>query len=167
MDVSGRREQGVLKRLDPCTPHSPYITLSSSAGEWSITWSFTPLYPHLLKHTVFSCALHLRIRSATLPSVSIASPDCPVVSTDVSVTGWHLREPIDWFKEKSRDLFERPDRSFVAFSQFKMSVLPYAQEAKEQIRFCGDISKTEQPNFHLIPVKLASGLQFMSHFLKI
>lgn len=54
----------------------------------------------------------------------------------------------------------------MAFSQFKMSALPYAQEAKEQIHFCGDFSKTKQPNFPLIPVKLASGLQVMRHLLE-
>lgn len=54
----------------------------------------------------------------------------------------------------------------MAFSQFKMSALPYAQEAREQIHFCGEFSKTKQPNFPLIPVKLASGLQFMRHRLE-
>lgn len=42
-----------------------------------------------------------------------------------------------------------------------MSALPYAQEAKEQIHFCGDFFKTKQPNFPLIPAKSASGLQVM------
>lgn len=54
----------------------------------------------------------------------------------------------------------------MAFSQFKMSALPYTQEAKEQIHFCGDFSKTKQPNFPLIPGKLASGLQFTCHRLE-
>lgn len=50
----------------------------------------------------------------------------------------------------------------MAFPRFKKSVLPYAREAKEQTHF----AKTKQPNFHLIPVKLASGWRFMGHFLK-
>lgn len=53
----------------------------------------------------------------------------------------------------------------MASSQFKMSVLPFAQEAKEQTRVSGGICKAGQPNFRLIPVK--SGLQFMGHFLQI
>lgn len=55
----------------------------------------------------------------------------------------------------------------MAFPRFKMSVLPLAREAKGQAHFCGDFAKTKQPNFHLIPVKLASGWWFMGHFLKI
>lgn len=43
----------------------------------------------------------------------------------------------------------------MAFPRFKMSVLPFAQEAKGQAHFCGDFAKTKQPNFHLIPVKLS------------
>jgi hypothetical protein len=55
----------------------------------------------------------------------------------------------------------------MAFSQFKMSALAYAQEAKEQIHFCGDFfPKQNNPISPLIPGKLASGLQFLRHLLE-
>lgn len=74
-------EQGVLTRLDPCVPHSQYVTLSSSRR----------VNPHLALHLTSPSPQEtrnpMRTRSTTLPSASIASPDCIGVSTDASATG--------------------------------------------------------------------------------